>query len=412
VSAVDARRATVRALEGLTDQLAREPRVRVVAAGKAAVGMARSADEVLGARVSSGVMTASIAGSAGLHWRAFAATHPRPGPESEAAGRAALALADQARTENGLLLVLLSGGASSMLAVPAEGLTIEEKSATNAALLKAGLDIGALNLVRKHLSAIKGGQLAARARRTITLAISDVCTPVEDDPAIIGSGPTAGDDSTFAEALAVITSRHLEDAIPAAALRRLQRGARGGDVSGPIRQDDPVLRDSAYWIVASRHDAMRAARETAARLGYHVAVVAPPTIGDARAAFAPLATRADQLPRPACVIASGETTVEVRGRGRGGRNQELALAALEGLERRAPAALASIGTDGVDGPTDAAGALVDGGMWTSLGADAGARVAAALADNDSYPLLDGLGALVRSGPTGTNVGDLQVLLLP
>jgi glycerate-2-kinase len=298
-----------------------------------------------------------------------------------------------------------------MLAVPAEGLTIDEKSATNAVLLKAGLDIGALNLVRKHLSAIKGGQLAARARRTITLAISDVCTPVEDDPAIIGSGPTAGDDSTFADALAVITSRHLEGAIPAAALQRLQRGARG-EVSGPVRQDDPALRDSAYWIIASRQDAMRAARETAARLGYHVAVVGPPTIGAARAAFEPLAARADLLARPACVIASGETTVAVHGRGRGGRNQELALAALEALFRRAPAALASIGTDGVDGPTDAAGALVDSDMWTRLGSDASSRVASALADNDSYPLLDGLGALVRSGPTGTNVGDLQVLLLP
>jgi hydroxypyruvate reductase len=383
VSAVDARRATVRALEGLSDQLAREPRVRVVAAGKAAVGMARGADVALGAHISSGVMTASIAGSAGVHWRAFAATHPRPGPESEAAGRAALVLADQARTDSGLLLVLLSGGASSMLAVPADGLTIDEKSATNAALLRAGLDIGALNLVRKHLSAIKGGQLAARARRTITLAISDVCTPVEDDPAIIGSGPTAGDDSTFADALAVIASRHLEGTIPPAALQRLQRGARG-EVAGPLRRDDPALRDSAYWM----------------------------TIGAARAAFEPLAARADRLARPACVIASGETTVEVRGRGRGGRNQELAVAALEGLSRRAPAALASIGTDGVDGPTDAAGALVDSDLWASLGADAAARVAAALADNDSYPLLDGLGALVRSGPSGTNVGDLQVLLLP
>jgi hydroxypyruvate reductase len=411
VSAVDARRATVRALEGLSDQLAREPRVRVVAAGKAAVGMARGADVALGAHISSGVMTASIAGSAGVHWRAFAATHPRPGPESEAAGRAALALADQARTESGLLLVLLSGGASSMLAVPADGLTIDDKSATNAALLRAGLDIGALNLVRKHLSAIKGGQLAARARRTITLAISDVCTPVEDDPAIIGSGPTAGDDSTFADALAVITSRRLEGAIPPAALQRLQRGARG-EATGPVRRDDPALRDSAYWIVASRHDAMRAARETASRLGYHVAVVAPPTIGAARAAFEPLAARADRLARPACVIASGETTVEVRGHGRGGRNQELAVAALDGLSHRAPAALASVGTDGVDGPTDAAGALVDSDMWASLGANAAERVAAALADNDSYPLLDGLGALVRSGPTGTNVGDLQVLLLP
>ena len=298
-----------------------------------------------------------------------------------------------------------------MLAVPADELTIAEKSTANAVLQRSGVDIGALNLVRKHLSLIKGGQLAARARRTITLAISDVCTPVEDDPAVIGSGPTAGDDTTFADALRVITSNHLEGEIPPGVLRRLHAGV-AGQVTGPVRRDDPSLNEAAYWIVASRHDAMRAARDTAVRLGYHVHVVGPPTIGDARRAFAPLLEQALELPRPACLIASGETTVEVRGHGHGGRNQELAVAALEALAAASPAALASIGTDGVDGPTDAAGALVSAEMWAALGAQAEAQVAAALEENDSYPLLDRLGALVRSGPTGTNVGDLQVLLLP
>ena len=135
-----------------------------------------------------------------------------------------------------------------MLAVPAPGLTIDDKSATTAVLLRAGLDIGSLNVVRRHLSAIKGGQLAARAGRSITLAISDVCTPVEDDPRVIGSGPTAGDDSSFA------------------ALRHLEAGARG-EVAGPVRADDPRLRQAAYWIIASRKDAMRAAEMTARQLG-------------------------------------------------------------------------------------------------------------------------------------------------
>jgi hydroxypyruvate reductase len=383
----------------------------VLAAGKASLGMMQAANDVLGQQVSAGVATVAADESTQGRWRLIAGTHPRPGPASEAAGRAALALADQTRAEHGLLLVLLSGGASSMLAVPAEGLTIAEKSATNAVLLQSGVDIGALNLVRKHLSSIKGGQLAARARRTVTLAISDVCTPVEDDPAVIGSGPTAGDDATFADALRVITRHRLEHEIPAAALRRLEEGV-AGRVTGPVRRDDARLSEAAYWIVASRHDAMRAARETAGRLGYHAHVVTPPTIGEARQAFAPLLAQARDVPRPACLIASGETTVEVRGTGRGGRNQELAAAALEGLAGAAPAALASIGTDGVDGPTDAAGALVSSDMWATLGPDASARVAAALAQNDTYPLLDGLGALVRSGPSGTNVGDLQILLLP
>lgn len=408
---MDARRAVTRALGGLSDTLTREPRLRVVAAGKAALGMVQAANDVLGPRLSAGVATVSASETTQGRWRFIAGTHPRPGAGSEAAGRAALALADQTRAEHGLLVVLLSGGASSMLAVPADGLTIEEKSATNAVLLRSGVDIAALNLVRKHLSSIKGGQLAARARRTVTLAISDVCTPVEDDPAVIGSGPTAGDETTFADALGVIAGHGLEGDIPAAALQRLRDGV-AGRVTGPVHRDDVRLSEAAYWIVASRHDAMRAARETAARLGYHVHVVAAPTVGEAREAFAPLLAQARDLPRPACLIASGETTVEVRGPGRGGRNQEVAVSALEGLAGASPAALASIGTDGVDGPTDAAGALVSSEMWGVLGLDAGARVSAALDRNDSYPLLDDLGALVRSGPSGTNVGDLQVILLP
>jgi hydroxypyruvate reductase len=408
---VDARRVTAHALRELGETLDHERYIRVVAAGKAAMGMVRAVEDVLGDRVSAGVATVAVAANAGSHWRYHAATHPRPGTASEAAGRDALVLAEHAARDHGLLLVCLSGGASAMLAVPAGTLSIADKSETTAVLLRAGLDIGSVNLVRRHLSAIKGGQLAACARRTVTLAISDVCTPVEDDPAVIGSGPTAGDDTTFAEALAVVMDRGLGEAIPPAALRHLQAGV-AGSVRGPVRRDDEALREAAYWIIASRHDAMRAARETAARLGYHPIVVPAPTIGEARLAFEALVHLLDGVPRPCCLIASGETTVDVRGSGRGGRNQELALAALSGLAKRAPAALASIGSDGIDGPTDAAGAFVDSETWNRLGIEASARIADALASNNSYPLLDADGALVRTGPTGTNVGDLQVLLFP
>jgi glycerate 2-kinase len=156
---------------------------------------------------------------------------------------------------------------------------------------------------------------------------------------------------------------------------------------------------------------MRAAAEVASRLGYHVAVQPAPTTGNARHAASALLDTARRLGRPACLIASGETTVRVVGSGKGGRNQEFALAALESLADLRPAVLASLGTDGIDGPTDAAGAIVDGDMWAALGPDAAAEVGHAFADNNSYPVLDRLGALVRSGPSGTNVGDFQVLLL-
>jgi hydroxypyruvate reductase len=401
---------TARAVEALSGSLAAEPHVWALAAGKASVGMATAIDLALGERLRRGVLTAHTAAPPSPRWRAYAASHPRPDHESEAAGRAALALADAAAREGALLMVGLSGGASAMLAVPAEGLTIDDTARTTAVLLAAGVDIGEMNLVRRHLSAIKGGQLAARAGRTITLAISDVCTPVEDDPAVIGSGPTWGDDSSFAEALGTIERYGLADAVPPAVLAHLRRGA-AGEVAGPVPRSDPRLRQAAYWLAASRHDAMRAAGETAARLGYQVTTVPAPVIGDAREAAVRLVETARGLSRPACLVASGETTVKVRGTGRGGRNQEFALAALEPLSRLAPAMLASVGTDGIDGPTDAAGALVDDGTWRQLGPSAAERVRQALDDNDAYPVLDSVGALLRTGPTGTNVGDLQVILL-
>lgn len=373
--------------------------------------MAGAVDEWLGARVASGIVTAN-ATKAWLGWRVIPATHPRPSAASEEAGRSALDLADETRRDGGVLLVCLSGGASAMLAAPAPGVTIDDKAATTGLLLRAGADIAEINTVRRHLSAIKGGQLAARAGRSITLAISDVCTPAEDDPSVIGSGPTAGDATTFADALGVIARWDLSARIPGGALRHLLAGASGA-AAGPVPVGDVRLRQAAYWVIASRRDAMHAAAETARRLGYHVHVDAEAMVGEAREAprrlFDP-ATIA-RLVRPACIIASGETTVHVHGQGVGGRNQELAVAALQSLAAHRPAALASLGTDGIDGPTDAAGAMLDADAWDALGPDASAICQHALDENDAYPLLDRLGVLVRTGPTGTNVGDLQVLLL-
>jgi len=297
-----------------------------------------------------------------------------------------------------------------MLAVPAPGLSLGDKAAVTRVLLQAGLDIGAINIVRRHLSAIKGGQLAAAAARTITLAISDVSGPVEDDPAAIGSGPTVGDPSTFGDALEILDRHQLMSAMPVQVVQHLREGQRGR-VAGPVQPGDTRLARSAYWIAGSRHDAMRAAADTARRLGYHVTVRRPPVHGTARDAAGGLLAEAATLLRPACLIASGETTVHVTGPGRGGRNQELAVAALERLSELGLAALASVGTDGVDGPTDAAGAFVDDRTWSALGPGASAVCRAALDANDTYPLLDRLEALVRTGPTGTNVGDLQVVLL-
>jgi glycerate-2-kinase len=330
-----------------------------------------------------------------------------PSAGSEIAGRAALALAEETAAARGLLLVCLSGGASSMLAVPARGLTIEDKAAAASVLLHAGLDIADLNLVRRHMSAIKGGRLAARAARSITLAISDVTGAHVDEPAVIGSGPTVGDRSTREEAYALLVERDLLRRLPARVIAHFESGSDDDPV---VARDDPRLQQSAYWIVASRHDAMRHAAVTAERLGYDTHVIDAPLSGTARDGWRHVLAEAGAR-RPRCVIASGETTVEVRGRGRGGRNQELAAGALPALAALGNAALASINTDGVDGPTDAAGAIVDSTTLSALGAEAIAVCGDALARNDTHPLLESVGALVRTGPTGTNVGDLVVVVL-
>jgi glycerate 2-kinase len=341
-------------------------------------------------------------------------SHPVPDGASVEAALRALRLAREVSAGGGRLVVLLSGGASAMMAAPADTLTLEDKIAATRALLASGLAIGELNAVRKHLSAIKGGQLGAAAGRSITYAISDVHAPIEDDPATIGSGPTVADPTTFADAERALRSADLLDAVPTGVRERIARGVRG-EVSETIKPGDPRLARARFVLAGSRRDAMDGACGEAASRGYALVRVAAPTIGsavDAASTFVELVRReAADRPRPICVVASGETTVRVSSdAGVGGRNQEFALAAVRALESLAPCVLASVGTDGIDGPTDAAGALADSSTLArarALGLDADA----ALRRHDSHPFFRALGDLIVTGPTGTNVGDLQVLLL-
>ena len=338
----------------------------------------------------------------------FDASHPSPNQASEAAGRRALALATESRTHAGLL-VLLSGGASSILAVPADGLRLQDKLETARALMNAGAAIAELNCVRKHLSAIKGGRLAVTAGQTVTLAISDVHGPIADDPAVIGSGPTVADPTTYADALEIVSRYGLREALRSAVVAHLERGADESPKPGDVR-----LRNGSYHVIGNRQLAMDGAARAARQLGYTVHVHEGPTSGEARESGAAFAAEALGLESSSklCVIASGETTVRVRGSGRGGRNQEFALGALSAIDaaRRQVIALASVGTDGIDGPTDAAGAIVDS-TTTSRALHRGLRAEAALAANDAYDFFAPLEDLIFWGPTGTNVGDLHVALV-
>jgi glycerate 2-kinase len=342
-----------------------------------------------------------------LQW--FDASHPSPNAASEAAGRRALACAAES-SAGGVLVVLLSGGASSMLAVPAVGISMSDKVQTARTLMNAGVAIADLNCVRKHLSDVKGGRLAALAGCTVTLAISDVHGPIPDDPAVIGSGPTVADPTTFADACRVIERAGVAGSIPPAVIAHLRAG-----VDETPKPGDARLANTTYEVIGYRRMAMGGAARAARDRGYATEVIDGATEGEAREAgkrFVSAALRAAGA-RPLCVIASGETTVHVRGRGRGGRNQEFALGALSAIDSAQAGrtiALASAGTDGIDGPTDAAGAIVD--VTTSARArGAGVDAEEALTFNGAYDFFEPLGDLIKWGGTGTNVGDLHVLLV-
>jgi glycerate 2-kinase len=369
--------------------------------------MAAAASEFLRTQIRAGLVIASTPVNAPPPLEVIVAGHPVPNAASEDAGRRALSLAESTEPAE-QLLVLLSGGASSLMAAPARGVSLDDKRATTDRLLREGADIHALNTVRKHLSAIKGGRLAALARGECrALVISDV---VGDDPGVIASGPTTGDATTMQDALEVIRRFGGERAFPAAVVERLRTSTDETPKPGDSR-----LARTTTTIIGSRRDAMIGAAAEAMSRGYHVVRIDDPVTGEARRAApahlqASLALAAD-AGRPVCVVSSGETTVRVTGRGKGGRNQEFALAAAARLAHLpAPAAVASVGTDGIDGPTDAAGGIVD---ETTLdrARTAGLAPEQFLSDNNAYAFFDALGDLIHLGPTGTNVGDLQIILL-
>lgn len=381
----------------------------VCAAGKAAgVMMSSLLEQVVPAGSMLAVGTHRPAALSGrVRW--FRGGHPAPDATSVEAGRAALTMASGVASAESLLL-LLSGGASALLAVPGDGLTLEDKQRATMRMMRAGADIQALNTVRKHLSEIKGGQLARRCRgRTITWAVSDV---VGDDVSVIASGPGVPDPTTWQDA-ATALARYGGDSHELAVRRRIDAGLRGAIPDTP-KPGEPSMARIEATIIGSRADAMEgAAREAEAR-GFHVVIGGAPVIGEARLAAGLWWTAAESTlsteRAPLCIITSGETTVRVTGSGHGGRNQEFALA-LAALVAECPreVAVASLGTDGIDGPTDAAGALVDR-ETLARARERGLDGAAALADNDAYRFFDGLGDLIRTGRTDTNVGDLQLLV--
>ena len=387
----------------------------VIGAGKAASRMAQVVEEMLGARITGGLVVTKYEHALPLQRiRQVEAGHPIPDEAGVGAVREMLELLKGLRAED-IVLCLLSGGGSALWPAPAEGITLAQKQEVTSLLLRAGATILELNAVRKHLSSIKGGQLAARAApaQLVSLIMSDV---IGDPLDFIASGPTAPDTTSFPEALAIIQKYAV--AVPAAVTERLQAGARGQIPDTP-KVGDPLFRNVDNLIIANNRLLVDAAARKASALGFKTVILGTEVEGEAKDVGGFFAAIAKEIGRtgnpvspPACVLAAGETTVTVRGRGLGGRNQEMALAWAIAMASRAtaiPCCFASVATDGSDGPTDAAGGLVDP-LTSRRAVDLGLVPSRYLMDNDSRNFLKATGDLIVTGPTQTNLMDLQILL--
>ena len=390
-------------------------RVFVIGAGKATPQMARAAESVLGNRLSGGSINTKHDHAVPLdHIQTVECSHPIPDEDGVRGVHQMLALLEEL-TPDDVIVCLLSGGGSALMPAPAAGLSLADKGQTTAALLACGATIHEINAIRKHLSAIKGGQLARQAMpaRVVSLLMSDV---IGDPIDIIASGPTAPDPSTFADCLALLAAYGIADQIPALARQHLEAGARGLRNETP-KTGDPAFQHTTNVVIGNNALALTAASAEASRRGYQPMVLSSCIAGETRhiasmhAAIAQeIAATGQPLPSPACLISGGETTVTIKGNGKGGRNQEFVLAAAIDLADSDGITVLSCGTDGTDGPTDAAGAIADG-TTVARACATGHTAADSLARNDAYPFFQSLDDLVISGPTGTNVMDLRLLLV-
>ncbi|MBI5492410.1 MAG: glycerate kinase [Deltaproteobacteria bacterium] len=389
--------------------------IYLIGAGKAACPMAKAVEDALGSRIKAGCVVTKYNHALKLKYaEVIEAGHPLPDRNGLKGAQKILEIARSAG-QGDLVIFLLSGGASALLPAPVEGLSLKDKKRLTGLLIGSGASIQEINTVRKHLSRIKGGRLMdiAYPARVITLIVSDV---VNDDISSIASGPTAPDPSTYTDALDVIKRYGLLKKAPPKAISFLKMGASGAIVETP-KPGEKVFKNCENIIIVNNSMALRAAKEKASSLGYRSLVLSSTITGPARKAagfFTSILKEAKKngnpLRPPCCIIMGGETVVEVRGTGLGGRNQELALASAIGLEGSEGITVLSAGTDGTDGPTEAAGAFADCST-VQRGRSAGLDVRKYLDDNDSYRFFKKLKDLFITGPTGTNVMDIAIGLV-
>ncbi len=397
-------------IDGQELDLERYRRVFVLGAGKGTAPMAKALEDLLESYLTQGVIVVKYGHGVPLERvRVLEAAHPVPDAAGVRATEELLHLASQAGTDD-LIVAAFSGGGSALTPAPVPPVTLEHKQKTTELLLGAGATIHEVNAVRKHLSRFKGGGLARAAApaRVVTLLVSDV---IGDPLDVIASGPTAPDLSTYREAFEVMERYGLKDKIPSEVLHVLQEGLEGRRPETP-KPNDRVFQKVFHTIVANNPAALKAAEEEAVRRGYRTLVLTSRLEGEARHVAKVIAALAKEVAvfgrpvaPPACLLFGGETTVSLGPfPGKGGRNQELALAAALALDGWHQVTLLSAGTDGTDGPTDAAGAFADGST-VIRSARMGWHASSFLDAHNAYPLFEGLGDLVTTGPTRTNVMD-------
>lgn len=390
-------------------------RLYLVGVGKAAAAMASAVEKLLGERIDDGVIITKYGHGVALnHCRLLEAGHPVPDIRGIEATTTLLDLVATA-TPDDLILCLISGGGSALCPAPTTGISLADKQATTRLLLASGATIHEINTLRKHLSRIKGGRLcrAANGARVVSLILSDV---IGDDLDVIASGITAPDPSTFGDCLALLTRHKLLNQVPESVLRHLSKSAEDLSAETP-KPGDPAFARVSNHIIGSITDALAAAADKAEELGFHPLILSSRLQGEARQAAKVLCSIALEARRygrpiqpPACLLVGGETTVTLHGQGLGGRNMEFALAGAVELDGTPGILLLSAGTDGTDGPTDAAGAFADGST-ANRAKTLQLSLSDGLANNDSYRFFQPLGDLFITGPTRTNVMDLVIFLI-
>lgn len=390
--------------------------IYVIGAGKASAFMALALEKRLGDFITRGVVVTKYGHAASCgKIKICEAGHPLPDANTLVAAQEIINLVEQAG-ENDLVLCLLSGGGSALLEKLPDGISLDALQKTFDLLLACGASIDEMNIIRKHLSQIKGGHLlqSIAPAHCITLIISDV---IGDSLATIASGPTAPDNSTFADSLRILEKYELTDELPKEILHHLQAGIQG-EIPETLKELDPLFAKVDNIILGNNSIALQAAQKKALELGYNALIFSSCLQGEAQEAAKIVVRIAEEikanrypLKPPACLLFGGETTVTVKGNGKGGRNQEFVLAALTALKKLSgPYFLMSCGTDGTDGPTDAAGAFVTPELQKTA-SEIGLNPLDYLQNNDAYHFFAQCNGLVKTGPTGTNVMDIVILLL-